>query len=185
MKDTHSIIQEINNIYQKNYFIDILVNNAGIKKDNLLIKMTYQEWEDVIQTNFSSIFYLCKSIVNSMIKKKRGRIITINSIIGYTGNKGQTNYSASKSGLIGFHKSLALELASKNITVNMIAPGLIYTDMTKSLNETQYKYYLSTIPMKRMGTVDEIADAVIFLSSQKASYITGHTLHINGGMYMI
>jgi 3-oxoacyl-[acyl-carrier protein] reductase len=171
-------------IYKKKYSIDILINNAGIKLDNLLVYMNNKEWENVIKINLTSIFYMSKSVIRSMIKNKYGRIITIGSVIGYVGNEGQVNYSASKSGLIGFHKSLALEVASKGITVNIVAPGFIKTNLTKSLNVFQYKKHLSKIPMKRIGTVEEIADAVIFLSSEKASYITGHTLHVNGGMYM-
>ncbi|AEO08141.1 3-oxoacyl-ACP reductase FabG [Buchnera aphidicola] len=185
LKNTDSIIKTIKEIYKKKYSIDILINNAGIKKDNLLVKMTHKEWEDVIKINLSSVFYLVKSVIRSMIKKKQGRIITIGSIIANIGNKGQVNYSASKSGLIGFHKSLALEVASKGITVNIISPGLIKTDFIKTLNSTQYQNYVSKIPIKRIGYKDEIAHAVIFLISKKASYITGHTLHINGGMHMI
>ncbi|CAL4322940.1 3-oxoacyl-[acyl-carrier-protein] reductase [Buchnera aphidicola] len=185
LRDTNSITKTIKNIYCQKYIIDILINNAGVKKDNLLIKMTEAEWEDVIKINLISIFYLSKLIVNSMIKKRAGRIITISSVIGYMGNKGQINYSSSKSGLIGFNKSLALEVASKGITVNIVAPGFIQTDMTQTLNPNQYKCHLSNIPMKRLGTVEEIAEAVVFLSSKKSSYITGHTLHVNGGMYMM
>ncbi|QFQ32522.1 beta-ketoacyl-ACP reductase [Buchnera aphidicola (Aphis fabae)] len=184
LKDTNSITEKIKEIYKHKYSIDILVNNAGVKLDKLLVHMNNTEWEDIIKINLTSIFYTSKAVIRSMIKKKEGRIITINSIIGYTGNKGQINYSTAKSGLIGFHKSLALEVASKGITVNMVAPGLIQTDFIKNLNIFQYKKYLSNIPMKRLGKAEEIADAVIFLSSKKASYITGQTLHINGGMYM-
>ncbi|QCI17746.1 3-oxoacyl-[acyl-carrier-protein] reductase [Buchnera aphidicola (Acyrthosiphon lactucae)] len=185
LKNTNSIAEKIKEIYQKKYSIDILINNAGIKQDNLLVKMKNKEWEDVIKTNLSSVFYLIKSIIRPMIKKRQGRIITISSVIAYIGNKGQVNYSASKSGLIGFHKSLALEVASKGITVNLVSPGFIKTRFTNTLDSVQYKKYLSNIPMKRLGKKEEIADAVIFLSSSKASYITGHTLHVNGGMYMI
>ncbi|QCI17169.1 beta-ketoacyl-ACP reductase [Buchnera aphidicola (Aphis helianthi)] len=184
LKDTNSITEKIKEIYKNKYAIDILINNAGIKLDKLLVYMNDQEWEDVIKINLTSIFYTSKAVIRSMIKKKSGRIITISSIIGYIGGKGQINYSTSKSGLIGFHKSLALEVASKGITVNIVSPGLIQTDFIKDLNIFQYKKYLSQIPMKRLGKVEEIADAVIFLSSKKASYITGQTLHVNGGMYM-
>lgn len=184
LQDTNSISNKIQKIYTYERSIDILINNAGVKLDKLLVHMNHKEWEDVIRINLTSIFYTSKAVIRSMIKKKEGRIITISSIIGYTGNRGQINYSASKSGLIGFHKSLALEVASKGITVNMIAPGLIQTGFIKDLNIFQYKKYLSQIPMKRLGKAEEIADAVIFLSSKKASYITGQTLHINGGMYM-
>ncbi|CAL4323643.1 3-oxoacyl-[acyl-carrier-protein] reductase FabG [Buchnera aphidicola (Protaphis terricola)] len=184
LKNTNSISEKIKEIYKKVYFIDILINNAGIKSDKLLIYMNNKEWEDIIKVNLTSIFYISKEIIRSMIKKKEGRIITISSMIGYTGNKGQVNYSTSKAGLIGFHKSLALELASKNITVNIVAPGLIKTNFIKDLNIFQYKKYLSNIPMKRLGTAEEIANVVMFLSSEKSSYITGQTLHVNGGMYM-
>ncbi|WP_367682250.1 3-oxoacyl-[acyl-carrier-protein] reductase [Buchnera aphidicola] len=184
LKDTDSILEKMKEIYKKNYSIDILINNAGIKSDNLLVYMNSREWENVIKINLTSIFYMSKSVIRSMIKNKYGRIITIGSVIGSIGNRGQVNYSASKSGLIGFHKSLALEVASKGITVNIVAPGLIDTQLTKKLNILQYKKHLSNIPMQRLGTTKEIADAVMFLSSEKASYITGQTLHINGGMYM-
>ncbi|WP_343154042.1 3-oxoacyl-ACP reductase FabG [Buchnera aphidicola] len=184
LRDTSSIQEKIKEIYTKKYSIDILINNAGVKSDKLLVHMNKQEWEDTIKINLSSIFYISKAVIRSMIKKKEGRIITISSVIGYIGNKGQINYSASKSGLIGFHKSLALEVASKGITVNIVAPGLVETDFIKDLNIVKYKKYLSNIPMKRLGQAEEIADLVIFLSSNNASYITGQTLHINGGMYM-
>ncbi|CAL4326410.1 3-oxoacyl-[acyl-carrier-protein] reductase [Buchnera aphidicola] len=185
LKNSNTIIKIIQNICEEKYPIDILINNAGIKEDKLLVSMNSTEWEKVIQINLTSIFYLVKSVIRPMIKKRKGRIITISSIIAYTGNKGQVNYSSSKSGLIGFHKSLALEVASKGITVNIVAPGFIQTDFTSTLNTTQYQKYLSQIPMKRPGNTEEVAHAVAFLASEKASYITGHTLHINGGMYMI
>lgn len=185
VKDINSIKEVIKIIHKKNYTIDILINNAGITADNLLVNMTNKEWENIIQTNLTSVFYLTKYVIRSMIKKRTGRIITIGSVIAYTGNQGQINYSSSKSGLIGFHKSLALEVASKGITVNIVSPGLIKTDLTDTLNLIQYRKHLSNIPMKRLGTIEEIADAVMFLASKNASYITGHTLHVNGGMYMI
>ncbi|QCI22210.1 3-oxoacyl-ACP reductase FabG [Buchnera aphidicola] len=184
LNNTDSIIDNIKNISNE-YSIDILINNAGIKADNLLIKMTDNEWNHVININLTSIFYLVKYILRSMLKKRYGRIITIGSIIGYTGNKGQVNYSSSKSGLIGFHKSLALEVASKGITVNIVSPGIIKTDFIKTLNSSQYQKYLSQIPMKKLGKTKDIAHAVMFLISKKASYITGHTLHVNGGMFMV
>ncbi|QCI20487.1 3-oxoacyl-[acyl-carrier-protein] reductase [Buchnera aphidicola (Brachycaudus cardui)] len=185
LNNSNDIIEVIKDIFKKKYSIDILINNAGIKEDKLLVKMNSKEWDQVIKTNLTSVFHLVKSVVRPMIQNRRGRIITISSIVAYTGNKGQVNYSASKSGLIGFHKSLALELASKGITVNIVAPGLINTDFINTLNTTQYENYLSQIPMKRTGNVEEVAHSVIFLASEKASYITGHTLHVNGGMYMI
>lgn len=185
LKNTNSITKKIKEIYKKTRSIDILINNAGIKEDNLLVTMKKKEWDDVIKTNLSSVFYLVKSVIRSMIKNRWGRIITIGSVIAHQGNKGQVNYSASKSGLVGFHKSLALEVASKGITVNIVSPGFIKTDFINTLNSIQYQKYLHNIPMKRMGKKEEVADAVVFLSSQKSSYITGHTLHVNGGMYMI
>lgn len=185
LKNIYCIQEKIQEIYYNNYSIDILINNAGIKSDNLLVHMTSEEWDNIIQINLTSVFHLTKSVIRSMIKKRKGRIITIGSIVGHTGNRGQINYSASKSGLIGFHKSLALEVAKKGITVNIVAPGFIKTKFTDTLNPNQYKKCLSNIPMNRIGTTEDIANAVIFLSSEKASYITGHTLHVNGGMYMI
>ena len=184
LKDTDSILEKMKEIYKKKYSIDILINNAGITSDNLLVYMNNKEWENVIKINLTSVFYMSKSVIRSMIKKRYGRIVTIGSVIGYLGNQGQINYSASKSGLIGFHKSLALEVAQKGITVNIVSPGFIKTNLTKNLNCFQYKKHLSKIPMKRIGTAEEIANAVIFLSSEKASYITGQTIHVNGGMYM-
>ncbi|WWO97278.1 MAG: 3-oxoacyl-[acyl-carrier-protein] reductase [Candidatus Dasytiphilus stammeri] len=166
--------------------IDILINNIGITQDNILIKMKPSEWQQVIDVNLSSIFYLSKAVIKTMIKKHAGRIINIGSMIGSSGNKGQTNYAATKSGIIGFSKSLALEVASRGITVNVIAPGFIETDMTtKVFNNTETRAeILNKIPMGRFGTPQEIANAVVFLASDEAAYITGETLHINGGMYM-
>ncbi|MCW5196604.1 3-oxoacyl-[acyl-carrier-protein] reductase [Buchnera aphidicola (Pemphigus obesinymphae)] len=184
LHDSINIKEKINKIYKNFNNIDILVNNAGIKCDKLLINMTTKNWIDVLNVNLTGIFHLSKLIVPSMIKNRQGRIITIGSIVGHIGNYGQTNYAATKSGLIGFHKSLALELASYGITVNIIAPGLIKTDMTDALNYKKYKKYIERIPMKRFGEVNDISEAVLFLVSNKASYITGQTLHINGGMYM-
>jgi len=174
----------IKNIYNKFGKIDILINNAGICHDKLLINMTTKDWTNVLMVNLNGVFHLSKSVLSSMIKNRYGRILTIGSIVGYTGNIGQTNYSASKSGLIGFHKSLALEVANYGITVNMIAPGLIKTDMTNTIDIKKYKKYISKIPMKRFGSTDDIAAAVLFFISDATSYITGQTLHINGGMYM-
>ncbi|CAL4323065.1 3-oxoacyl-[acyl-carrier-protein] reductase FabG [Buchnera aphidicola (Eriosoma lanigerum)] len=185
IKNHLSIQSELNKIYDKFGNIDIIINNAGINHDHLLINTSIQEWEDTIQTNLTSIFYITKTIIKKMIKRRTGRIITIGSMIGYTGNIGQISYATSKSALVGFHKSLALEVANKGITVNIIAPGVIDSGMTKKLRINQKKKYLSQIPMKRLGTSDDIANAVVFLSSDQSSYITGHTLHINGGMYMM
>lgn len=184
ISDPNEIITTMNLIYKRFGSIDILINNAGITRDKLLINMKIQDWEKVLNVNLNSIFYLSQSVVKNMIKKKQGKIITIGSVISYIGNIGQTNYSAAKFGLVGFHKSLALELASKGITVNMVAPGLIKTDMTKNLNQKRLNKYLSKIPMKRFGTIKEISKIILFLTSDYANYITGQVIHINGGMYM-
>ncbi|CAL1329269.1 3-oxoacyl-ACP reductase FabG [Candidatus Providencia siddallii] len=164
--------------------IDILINNAGITHDNLLIRMKEYEWYDVINTNLSSVFHLSKSVLRSMLKKRYGRIISISSVVGIIGNIGQTNYAAAKAGLIGFTKSLSQEVSSRGITVNVVAPGFIETDMTKTLSDLQKSNILSKIPINRLGYTNEIANAVAFLVSDEAAYITGETLHVNGGMYM-
>lgn len=165
--------------------IDILINNAGITRDNLLMRMKDDEWEDIIDTNLSSIYRLSKAVMRSMMKKRYGRIISIGSVVGTMGNAGQTNYAAAKAGLIGFSKSLAREVASRGITVNVVAPGFIETDMTQALTEEQRSGILSQVPANRLGSAQEIASAVAFLASDEAGYITGETLHVNGGMYMI
>ncbi|WOO51217.1 3-oxoacyl-ACP reductase FabG [Hafnia alvei] len=165
--------------------IDILVNNAGITRDNLLMRMKDDEWEDILDTNLSSVFRLSKAVMRAMMKKRYGRIITIGSVVGTMGNAGQANYAAAKAGVIGFSKSLAREVASRGITVNVVAPGFIETDMTRALTEDQRAGILSQVPANRLGDAKEIASAVAFLASDEASYITGETLHVNGGMYMI
>ena len=165
--------------------VDILINNAGITQDNLLVRMKDHEWENVIDVNLSSNFKLSKSCLRGMMKKRSGRIINISSIVGVTGNSGQSNYSASKAGIIAMAKSLAQEVASRGITVNSIAPGFISTAMTDALTEKQRESILSSIPAGRFGVVEDIASCVLFLASDEASYITGQTLHINGGMAMI
>ena len=162
----------------------VLVNNAGITRDNLMMRMKDEEWDAVISTNLTSAFRMSKACLRGMMKARRGRIITISSIIGATGNPGQANYAATKAGVIGFTKSLAREVGSRNITVNAVAPGFIDTDMTRALPEEQRKHLLDQIPMARLGDVKDIANAVAFLASDEASYITGETLHVNGGMYM-
>ncbi|MDH2926520.1 3-oxoacyl-ACP reductase FabG [Lonepinella koalarum] len=164
--------------------IDILVNNAGITRDNLLMRMKDDEWFDIIQTNLTSVFYLSKAMLRSMMKKRFGRIITIGSVVGSMGNPGQSNYCAAKAGLIGFSKALAKEVASRGITVNVVAPGFIATDMTESLTEEQKAVTLAAVPAGRLGDPKDIAKAVAFLASDDAGYITGNTLHVNGGMYM-
>lgn len=165
--------------------IDILVNNAGITRDNLLMRMKDDEWQDIIDTNLSSVFRLSKAVMRAMMKKRHGRIITIGSVVGTMGNAGQANYAAAKAGVIGFSKSLAREVASRGITVNVVAPGFIETDMTRALTDDQRAGILSQVPANRLGDAKEIASAVAFLASDEASYITGETLHVNGGMYMV
>jgi 3-oxoacyl-[acyl-carrier protein] reductase len=162
----------------------ILVNNAGITRDNLLMRMKEEEWDDIIATNMTSVFRLSRACLRSMMKARKGRIINISSVVGATGNPGQTNYAAAKAGVIGFTKALAREVAPRNVTVNAVAPGFIDTDMTKVLPEAQRNALLQSIPLGRLGNVREIAGAVAFLASAGASYITGQTLHVNGGMYM-
>ena len=162
----------------------ILINNAAITQDNLAMRMKPEEWESVISTNLSSIFYTARACIRGMMKAKEGRIVNITSVVGVTGNAGQINYSAAKAGMIGFTKSLAIEIASRNITVNAVAPGFIDTDMTKDLSVEQREMLLNMIPMHRMGVAQEIADTVSFLVSGKAAYITGQTIHVNGGMFM-
>lgn len=162
----------------------ILINNAGITRDNLMLRMKDEEWDAVINTNLNSIYRLTKLCIKDMLKARYGRIISISSVVGVTGNAGQANYAAAKAGVIGFSKSLAQEIASRNITVNVIAPGFIETDMTHALNDEQKIALLKNIPAGRMGQPAEIADACMFLASPQAAYITGQTLHINGGMFM-
>lgn len=162
----------------------ILINNAGITRDNLLMRMKEDEWNDIMSTNLSSIYRVSKACLRGMMKAKKGRIISIASVVGATGNAGQTNYSAAKAGVIGFSKSLAREVGSRGITVNVVAPGFIDTDMTKALPEAQREALLSQIPLGRLGSPAEIANAVAFLASPGAAYITGETIHVNGGMHM-
>ncbi|MGB5177776.1 MAG: 3-oxoacyl-ACP reductase FabG [Gammaproteobacteria bacterium] len=162
----------------------ILVNNAGITRDNLLMRMKDDEWHDVIETNLTSAFRMSKACLRGMMKARHGRIITITSVIGATGNPGQSNYAASKAGVIGFTKSLAREIGSRGITVNAVAPGFIDTDMTRALPEEQRDALLEQIALGRLGTVEDVASAVVFLASADAAYITGETIHVNGGMYM-
>ena len=162
----------------------VVVNNAGITRDNLFLRMKEDEWSEVINTNLTGVFRVCKALMRPLIKARQGRIINISSIVGTTGNAGQANYAAAKAGLEGFTRSLAQEVASRNITVNAIAPGFIATDMTEVLPEAQKEAILASIPMKRMGSTHEIASTVAFLASDDAAYITGQTIHVNGGMNM-
>lgn len=164
--------------------ITILVNNAGITRDNLLMRMKDEEWDDIITTNLTSVYRMSKACLRGMTKAKKGRIISISSVVGASGNPGQTNYAAAKAGLMGFSKSLAREIGSRNITVNVVAPGFIDTDMTKELSEDQRNHLLQNIPLGRLGQTPEIAGAVLFLASALGAYITGETIHVNGGMYM-
>ena len=183
--DADSVESVLKNIRAEFGEIDILVNNAGVTRDNLLMRMKDDEWQDIMDTNLTSVFRLSKAVLRAMMKKRSGRIITIGSVVGTMGNAGQANYAAAKAGLIGFSKSLAREVASRGITVNVVAPGFIETDMTKALNEEQRAGILSEVPAGCLGTPADIANAVTFLASDEAGYITGETLHVNGGMYMV
>ncbi len=178
-------IDELLKAMKDNYSMpSILVNNAGITRDNLLMRMKDDEWDDIIQTNLTSIFKLSKACLRAMMKAKKGRIISIASVVGLTGNPGQANYAAAKAGIFGFTKSLAREIGSRGITVNAVAPGFIDTDMTRGLPDEAKDALLKQIPLNRLGKADEIASAVGFLASEDAAYITGETLNVNGGMYM-
>lgn len=164
--------------------IVVLVNNAGITRDNLLLRMKEDEWDDIMSTNLKSVYRLSKLVIRAMMKARHGRIINITSVVGAMGNAGQTNYAAAKAGMVGFSKSLAREIGSRNITVNCVAPGFIDTDMTSELDENQRRALIAQIPLARLGAAEDIAAAVAFLASPAASYITGTTLHVNGGMLM-
>ncbi len=179
-------IAEFASQIEKQYGVtEILVNNAGITRDNLMLRMKDEEWNDIIEVNLNSVYRLSKAFLRSMLKNRWGRIINITSVVGVMGNPGQANYAAAKAGIIGFSKSLALEVASRGITVNCVAPGFIETDMTNQLTDEQKKFLLERIPAGRMGEPNDIAAAVRFLSSPEASYITGQTLHVNGGMLLV
>jgi len=162
----------------------VLINNAGITRDNLLMRMKDEEWDSIISTNLTSVFRMSKAVLRGMMKAKGGRIVNISSVVGATGNAGQANYAAAKAGMVGFTKSLAKEVGSRNITVNTVAPGFIDTDMTKELGEDIKNSLLASIPLSRLGAASEIAHTVAFLVSEGAAYITGETIHVNGGMYM-
>ena len=164
--------------------IGILVNNAGITRDNLLMRMKDEEWDDIIATNLTSVYRLSKAVIRGMMKARHGRIITVGSVVGSTGNPGQTNYAAAKAGLLGFTKSLAREIGSRGITVNAVAPGFIDTDMTRALPEEARAALVRSIPLERLGRPEDIAHAVAYLASDEAGYVTGETLHVNGGMHM-
>lgn len=181
---TESVDALMNAIKEQYGAISVLVNNAAVTQDNLLMRMKEDEWLNVIETNLSSIYRLSKACIRDMLKARWGRIINIGSVVGSVGNPGQVNYSASKAGVVGFSKALALEVGSRNITINTIAPGFISTDMTDALTDEQREVLFQRIPMQRLGTVDDIAGSVLFLASDLANYMTGQTLHVNGGMYM-
>lgn len=182
--DAESIQILLSEIAEQHGGVDILINNAGITRDNLLMRMKDDEWQDIMDTNLTAIFKLSKAVLRGMMKKRHGRIINVGSVVGSTGNAGQANYAAAKAGVIGFSKSMAREVASRGITVNVVAPGFIDTDMTKSLSDEQKAAIFSDIPANRLGQPEEIAAAVAFLASNEAAYITGETLHVNGGMHM-
>jgi 3-oxoacyl-[acyl-carrier protein] reductase len=182
--DRESIAACIKQVIESYGAPDILVNNAGITRDNLLMIMKDEQWDDIIDTNLSSVFRMSKAVIRPMMKKRNGRIINISSVVGATGNPGQTNYAASKAGLVGFSKSLAREIGSRNITVNTVAPGFIDTDMTRELASEQREALTAQIPLGRLGSAEEVAATVVFLASPAAAYITGETIHVNGGMHM-
>jgi 3-oxoacyl-[acyl-carrier protein] reductase len=184
MTDASSLEALITGTVERYGKIDVLVSNAGITRDQLLLRMKRADWDEVLATNLTAAFVLCQAALKPMIKQRGGRIIAISSVVGQVGNAGQANYAASKAGLIGFCKSLAREVASRNVTVNVVAPGLIETDMTRALTEASQQDWTTQIPLGRPGTPADVAAAVCFLASDEASYITGQVLHVNGGMFM-
>ena len=179
-----SVVNVVRQVEESFGSISILVNNAGITRDNLLLRMKDEEWDDIIETNLSSVFRITKACLRGMIRARRGRIINVSSIVGATGNPGQTNYAAAKAGLVGHTKPLASEVASRGITVNAISPGFIETDMTASLEQNQRDALATAIPMGRLGIGEDVAAAAAFLASSEASYITGQVIHVNGGLHM-
>ncbi|MDC0037775.1 3-oxoacyl-[acyl-carrier-protein] reductase [Alphaproteobacteria bacterium] len=185
LSKTENLMDNIKNIRENNKDIDIIINNAGIAKDNLLLRMSTEQWQEVIDTNLSSSFYIIKNILPDMVKNRKGIIIGITSVVALTGNPGQSNYTASKGGMIAMYKSLAIEVAQRNINVNLIAPGFIESPMTNKLNDNQKKTIMDKIPMKRFGLPEDIANMALFLTSDHSSYITGQTFHVNGGMLML
>ncbi len=164
--------------------VTVLVNNAGIARDNLLLRMRESEWDAIMDTNLKSVYRVTKACLRAMTRARRGRVVNITSVVGVTGNAGQTNYAASKAGVIGFTRALAAEVAGRNITVNAVAPGFIETDMTRALGEQQRESLLGRIPLARLGSAEDVAHAVVYLASEQAGYVTGTTLHVNGGMFM-
>jgi 3-oxoacyl-[acyl-carrier protein] reductase len=184
MTDTPSLERLISGTIERHGKIDILISNAGITRDQLLLRMKRTDWDEVIDTNLTAAFTLCQAVLKPMIRQRSGRIVAVSSVVGQIGNAGQANYAASKAGLIGFCKSLAREVASRNVTVNVVAPGLIDTDMTRAMTGDAQKDWTTQIPLGRPGTPADVAAAVCFLASDEASYITGQVLGVNGGMYM-
>ena len=184
VNDTAQIEVAFKTITEKFGDVSILVNNAGITRDMLLIRMSEEEWDDVLSTNLKSVYRMSKAVLRPMMKARTGRIINVSSVVGHMGNAGQTNYAAAKAGMTGFTKSLAREVGSRGITVNCVAPGFIDTDMTRALSEEHRNGLLQHIPLGRLGRVEDIASAVVYLASPQAGYISGETLHVNGGMYM-
>jgi 3-oxoacyl-[acyl-carrier protein] reductase len=182
--DAASVDALVAGVLERHQRIDILVNNAGITRDQLMLRMKRDDWDQVLSTNLTAAFTCVQAVLKPMIKQRGGRIISISSVVGQMGNAGQVNYAASKAGLIGFSKALAREVASRNITVNVVTPGLVDTDMTKAITDKAQADWASAIPLGRLGTAEEVAAAVCFLASDEAAYITGHVLAVNGGMYM-
>ena len=185
LSDTNKLTDNIKKIREENRDIDILINNAGIAKDNLLIRMNKDQWQDVIDINLTSNFYIIKNILPDMIKSRKGKILGITSVVAFSGNPGQTNYTASKGGMIAMYKSLAIEVAQRNININLIAPGFIESPMTEALNEDQKNSIMDKIPMKKFGLPEDVANLALFLTSDYSSYITGQSFHVNGGMLML
>ncbi len=184
VNNADQITSVIQNIRDKFGEIEVLVNNAGVTRDNLLVRMKDEEWDEIMETDLKSVFRLSRAVLRPMMKARWGRIINISSVVGAIGNSGQANYAAAKAGMFGFSKSLAREVGSRNITVNCIAPGFIDTDMTRALSDEQQQNLIQHVPLGRLGRSEEVAAAVTFLASSAAGYITGTTLHVNGGMYM-
>ncbi len=184
VKDAKKVEEVVDAVHKKDGRIDVLVNNAGVTKDNLILRMKEEEWNDVLDTNLKGAFYFTKSVLKFMIRQKSGRVVSISSVVGAMGNPGQSNYCASKAGIEGFTRAVAREVASRNITVNAVAPGYIETPMTEVLSEDVKKGLLSIVPLNRLGKPEDVANCVLFLASDYASYITGQVIQVNGGMYM-
>jgi 3-oxoacyl-[acyl-carrier protein] reductase len=184
VNDGERVNQVVEEVQKRFGGLSVLVNNAGVTRDNLLMRMKDEEWDDILGTNLKAVFRLSRAVMRGMMKARHGRIINISSVVGVSGNAGQTNYAAAKAGMLGFTKALAREVASRNITVNCVAPGFIETDMTRALSEEQQQQLLNTIPLGRLGSGEDIAAAVVYLAGPSGGYVTGTTLHVNGGMFM-